>query len=386
MTAGVAGAVASAMRWILPIAMLAACGGARRETVPLQLADAVPDDAAGQAAACAAGNPRGCAAVAMRYYHADGVDRDDAVALAQFARACELGLHEGCAWQGVMIMNGEGTPRDPARALPLLRPACNAEIARACVAIELLRYQGAAGLTRDVPGALHALDERCLADDADACGFLAGLWLQDASLGDDTQALGYARRGCELDGAYACLILAVVAYDGVGVAADHDAGLATYARACELGAGLACATYGASLAEGHGIGEDVTAALAPLRRGCALAEPRACRVLAATRMRDRDGDHEAFAAASRACHLGDQGGCTVLGTCYQGGVGVPADVARANALFARACDEGEGESAAGGCYYLGLNLEAGRGGPADPAEVAARFARACEQGWSEACR
>ena len=53
---------------------------------------------------------------------------------------------------------------------------------------------------------------------------------------------------------------------------------------------------------------------------------------------------------------------------------------------ARACDEGEGESAAGGCYYLGLNLEAGRGGPADPAEVAARFARACEQGWSEACR
>ena len=110
------------------------------------------------------------------------------------------------------------------------------------------------------------------------------------------------------------------------------------------------------------------------------------RVLAATLMSDRDGAHEAFATASRSCHLGDQGGCTVLGHCYQGGVGVPADVARANALFARACDEGEGESAAGGCYYLGLNLEAGRGGTADPATVAARFARACEQGWSEACR
>mgnify|MGYP001389584333 CR=1 FL=1 len=57
-----------------------------------------------------------------------------------------------------------------------------------------------------------------------ACGFVAALWLQDPSLGDETKAAPYAKRGCELNDAFACTWHGIITYNGIGVPADHAAG------------------------------------------------------------------------------------------------------------------------------------------------------------------
>ena len=368
-------------RWLVIGAI--GCGGGQRELVPLRLSDEAPVDAAAQEPACRAGNGRACVALGGRYYRAEEVDRDDAVARTWFARGCEVGASEGCMWQGVMTMNGEGGPRDLVAALHLLRPACTGGLARACIGVELLSYQGAGGLARDQAGALRELDGRCIAKDGVACGFLAGLWLNDAGLGDEREAVGYARRGCELDDAMACHLLGVVTYNGVGVSADVAAGFEHFARACDLGWGEACATLGASLSQGHNITADPARGVAVLRRGCQLASYLACRVLAAT-VQTTDGA-AAVAAATRACDGGDAGGCAVLGLCFADGLGVARDLERANQLFRSACERAEGESAAGGCYYLARSYLDGRGVAADPAAAVPLLETACEHDWGEAC-
>ncbi|HWM87626.1 MAG TPA: tetratricopeptide repeat protein, partial [Kofleriaceae bacterium] len=68
--------------------------------------------------------------------------------------------------------------------------------------------------------------------------------------------------------------------------------------------------------------------------------------------------------------------CNNLGLIYASGIGVAADPARAATLYRTACDGGDPL----GCRNLGLMLVEGRGVPADPAAAAALFEKSCAAG------
>ena len=81
-----------------------------------------------------------------------------------------------------------------------------------------------------------------------------------------------------------------------------------------------------------------------------------------------------------ACERGDLAACNVLGLLYESG-GVPSDVGRAAALYARACSGG----LAVGCTGLGLLHEAGVGIDQDAARADSLVRHACEAGDGFAC-
>lgn len=121
------------------------------------------------------------------------------------------------------------------------------------------------------------------------------------------------------------------------------------------------------------------------------------------------------------CDAGKAPACMRLAAAYDSGRGVPADEARSQALFERACELGDYEgcvslgvqldarastnpdgpkravelyrkacdqNVASGCLFLGYTYS-GDGGhvgaPPDPALAASHFKKACELGSSEAC-
>jgi TPR repeat protein len=125
-------------------------------------------------------------------------------------------------------------------------------------------------------------------------------------------------------------------------------------------------------------------------RACTLGDMAGCEGLSQIIMnghgeaaRDsRFGLKEASVASDKACDGGYADACYEAGLFYIGDLDMPADVPRANALFARAC---AGKNA-DGCYSMGVSYALGRGGLArDLDRAASFFADACDAGDGKGC-
>src|SRR5207248_9558884 len=135
-------------------------------------------------------------------------------------------------------------------------------------------------------------------------------------------------------------------------------------RACSLDSADACRTRGATLA--FQTDTDVQRGAEMLAKACAFDDLKSCRALALLLQNGkgnlRKNPNEAARLAKQACDGGDLGGCTVLGVDYAMGYSHKRDFTVANALFDRACTQGNGgEVDASGCYYLGQAYQKGLG-------------------------
>lgn len=89
-----------------------------------------------------------------KYYHGDGVPRDDAKALSCFREAAEGGVPEGQFLLGVLYAEGRAVPQDFAEAARWYRKASDRRHGTACFNLAIL-YAGGMGLPRDTGEALR---------------------------------------------------------------------------------------------------------------------------------------------------------------------------------------------------------------------------------------
>jgi TPR repeat protein len=110
----------------------------------------------------------------LAYAVGDGVERDDARALAHFELACEGGNAEGCGNLGAMLEQGRGTAADAERALHLYERACDGKVALACSNLGALYVKGER-VEADTTYARQLFDWACRAGSAVGCQNLATL-------------------------------------------------------------------------------------------------------------------------------------------------------------------------------------------------------------------
>lgn len=193
-----------------------------------------------------------------------------------------------------------------------LEQRCAAEDVDACVELaELLVAPSLEDVRRDVPRGAELLAGACDAGHAAACGRLAALHIEPLASfpgKSDEQAAALLRQACDGGVPEACYELGLLHRNGSFMARiDQDDATAAelYRRACDGGFALACTDLGFLYSNGKGVAAD---------------------------------DASAFRYAEKGCALGSELGCNNLGTMYEHGRSVPRDLGQALVLYQRACD------------------------------------------------
>lgn len=203
------------------------------------------------------------------------------------------------------------------------------------------------------------------------------LQLPPTSECDAQKRTGVARRACELGVGEGCTQLGMV---------EGEASRDLFQKACEHGDGEGCARHGLSTLLGEGTARDEAAGRAELQEACDNHPEVACGIAVIGLTEEARRTHSAPAYewmalfAQRGCDAGDGLACRFLGDAFHEGLGVTQDVGKAFALYARACEAGNGAA----CANEGvLSLQSGAGEAARADDL---FTRGCSLGSSEACR
>ena len=275
----------------------------------------------------------------------------------------------------------------------LLQNACdvNAAIAkRGCVDTKLTirRDAGTMSITvRPVDASKlkqRALDDQraCEQGDGEACTSLA------KAHGDDIVLM---RQACDLGDPEGCYVV------GLKVSDDKQK-VAAYEQACDGGYSQACTNLGWMVHNAKGVNKDFAAAARLYKRGCdgnACYLPNNLGCVNLGRMfRDGEGVEANQTVATRLFRdvcgrtpLSDEDAgniaraCSLAGTAYLSGAGVPKDVLHAIQLLEKGC----AASDTFGCFNLGTVYENGDGVATDKTRAIEYYRRACEHDDAEAC-
>ena len=193
--------------------------------------------------------------------------------------------------------------------------------------------------------------------------------------------------GCRGGDARACLTLAMIKDQGVGVVPDAASAVSLYRRACEGDELLACYSLGILLETGRGVDMDVAEAAAVYEAACDQGEARACSNLGYL-LELGDGVEEdsdrAAALYRKACEGGAMVGCNNLGVAYEEGLILEPDIVRSRDLYRQACDGGHSRACtrlaslhARSCFADGPE-GACAAAPDDEAEMAGLIVEDCE--------
>ncbi len=205
-----------------------------------------PADAAGGAGwvakACESALAAGCAQLGFMYLTGLGVMQDDTAAYAYSKKACEMGSGLGCTNEAVLIRDSRGAARDDTRIAALAERACTLLYGRGC--------------------------------------YLAGA-SYDEGVGvkpDPHKSFGFMQKGCDLDDAASCEIVARRLLDGAsGAEKDVAKAAAAFEKTCELGNAEICNLVGGSHYKGdEGFTGGVSKALSFFVKGCELGDAKSC--------------------------------------------------------------------------------------------------------------
>jgi TPR repeat protein len=277
---------------------------------------------------------------------------DDArSALSYYEKACSSGDAEACQHAADCYEDGRLGTRNTAKTIKLTQRGCDLGYDRSCVSGLAIRIEGRYGATKDARAGLDALEKACdKANGADHC----------VLLGD------YYRRG--------------------EVVPKRPAkALEAYERACSAYFSDACGKKGEMLARGGGVQADLGRAKTYLREACpeltwgaSSGSPVACVFLG------RAYENGAFGFPKDPIHAleiyedrcqGWPGSemCTLAAAMYERATVVRRDLDKANTLYRRACDSGNGDGAA--CVKAAPLVA-----KSDPGLAAAMYRRACLAG------
>jgi len=195
-------------------------------------------------------------------------------------------------------------------------------------------------------------DKKCAAGDLEACRSLAIMYSEGVGVGKDLKrAADMFEAACNNGNASACNHFAVALAEGAGVAKNPARAAEMYQKACDGGLGLACRNLGLMLREGKGVAADLPRAETVLEKACTLKAAFGCL---------NGGELEAMLAATDKSHWG-----------------------RANALYQKGCDQGEGAS----CRQIAIAYFQGdRGLPAGAAPARIWAEKGCALKEVVSCR
>lgn len=296
--------------------------------------------------ACDLGNGEACGALGLQLESGEGAPKDPDRATVLFLAGCAKEDWASCYYAGFNFRRGIGVERDLDRATMFLSSSCTQGVASGCVELGAL-------VAATEPVRAHELYQRaCTLENGSGCSHAAAQ-LDTGKLGaaDRTQATALWVRACELEYAHGCWAAGNAYLDGLGVEVDHDRGYGLVRDACRLNSNGACYSLdrGAEQAQ-----RDKADAVDTLRSFCdhATRNEAACGALARLEV------HGGYSAEARpdvgralldaSCDHGHVDACVDLGLVYLNGDGIVADVARAEAIFAKQCHDEERT----GCPYL----------------------------------
>jgi hypothetical protein len=328
--------------------------------------------------------------------------RQPAACADALQEGCRAGRPRACAELAAVLLAGEQLPADPARAEAALEEGCLQEDRDACFALagrpaaagrrgrllEAACANGHAGAClaqgeeapEGSPRARERLRRGCDLGAGAACLRLSRL---PRSPGEPAR-LALLERGCALGDGRACTGAALLRAAGLEVR-DPERAADLLERACALGDGEGCARLGLALLRGTGVPRDEARGRALLLARCEALGAEECldaaeaRLGGAAKVLQLDPGPVLLEAL---CRRGEPVACHRLGALHQEGVRVPADGARAAALYGAACDQGVARA----CADLAQLVRLGAGVPADPARARELMRRACQGGAEEGCR
>lgn len=266
---------------------------------------------------------------------------------------CERGSPDSCYNYGALL----DRTKHRAQSSAYYKQACDGEIADGCTwyAWSLISYEDGADYVKEATAALKVFNQACTMGSASGCVGAADLLTDhELKIVDKTLAAHSYERACALGDGNGCFQLAEMHFSGDGVAQDSARALDLLGRACKGGDGSVCWELARVLAGGkHGVTKDLPAALVADRAAC-LSEAWFCGDAARTALTNGK-EEESFKFATRGCDANDDEACTRLGDLYRDGRGVARDEAKARALWAKACQNGENWEDA--CKRIGVKMK-----------------------------
>ena len=188
-----------------------------------------------------------------------------------------------------------------------------------------------------------------------ALGLLAGPLAAAAVAAAGDEDLAAARKGCEAGTPADCQKLGLAHLQGRGVRKSMPDAIAYLGKACDGGGAAGCSTLATLYRAGRGVAKDEKVAASLSERGCDGGDPFGCMALSFS-VADRPlGTPRAVLLMGRSANLaqeacdagrpvagpdGEVSACSLLGSLYDEGWGVPKDAKRAADLFKQACDGG----------------------------------------------
>jgi TPR repeat protein len=198
--------------------------------------------------------------------------------------------------------------------------------------------------------------QACDLGDPEGC-YVAGLKVRD-----DAEKVAFYQQACDGGYAQACTNLGWMYQNAHGVNKDPAAAARLYKRACDGNAcylpnNLGCVNLGRMFRDGEGVEQNQTVAARLFRDVCARSP-----------LSDEDAKNIARS-------------CSLAGTAYLEGMGVPKDIKLALPLLEKGCAAND----TFGCFNLGTVYEFATGVAADKARAIGYYQNACDHGDGEAC-
>lgn len=328
-------------------------------------------------------NSRECGTLGHMYRLGRGMPQPDQQKATQiFKSACDAGDHWVCVTYAQRLHDGIGTADakpDLATAVAILEGACKAEEGAACAKAS---EWAIAKKTEDAK-AFQLADRACTLKHPRGCYLAAWLVRRErrgGGLGGDPKkdALAIALKGCELKSGSACN----EAGELQGELGDQAAAVASFRAGCDASedqTGDSCQALAVYLANGKAGAKDLKGAHAAAIKLCPLDESR-CPWVAGT-TEDPADIKLALDELMPLCERGHQAVCHALGLTLQ--KGTLDDKARAFALFGAGCKAKHAPA----CLAEGDALRTGTGTGAGPdlAKADALFGKLCDDRDAEGC-
>lgn len=193
------------------------------------------------------------------YLAIDGVRFPDTL-MSAFDSMCDAGDLPACDHYGSLITQGGFTAKDAERAVPYMKRACEGGFLHACFSWGTTIWDTERTTAERL--LLRACDE---GKDGSACGWLSAALGQQPDV--QVRALGYDKRGCELDAGNVCATLGMRYRNGWGTKKDPALAQSSFQRSCDLHHGLGCMELASDLEKAGGDAAEIK----ELRvRGCTL--------------------------------------------------------------------------------------------------------------------
>ena len=301
----------------------------------------------------------------------------DSSQLPLLKQQCEGGRVEVCSFLGKGFDAGMGVPADSALALQYYEKACRGGFAEGCARQGASVLQGNAG-PRDPAKAAKLFEIACRKDSMFGC---AGTVVSAFERGDQAAVTKASQALCLRKMHYFCAFVGVGYEKGFGIAPDREKAKALYASACSNEIDFGCYRLGLLLSDEPSTDVPSPACKAE-RRACDLGSNKGCLVLGVLSASGWHCPKDEQAAArlfNKACRASpdDSEACSYEGRFLMYGIGTAKDLPRAKELLTQACSRGDGH----GCYYLGrLHRDSGQ-----KEAARAAYEAACKNNRWDAC-